>query len=118
MSKASRRGRKLYLEAYEWYNAALGHKTISITEKAYELLLREKKPRESFSEAIKTLAKDRGKLQDSFGAWKMSDDEEERIFSSLNKNWKKWNNLTTADLAGSGRKHASVSETKRPPKGP
>jgi predicted CopG family antitoxin len=91
----------------------LGHKTISITREAYELLSREKKGRESFSEMIKRLAKERGELEDSFGAWKMSDDEEERIFSSLNKNWKKWNNLTTADLAGSGRKNASVSEMKR-----
>jgi predicted CopG family antitoxin len=67
----------------------LGHKTISITEEAYELLSREKKGRESFSEVIKRLAKERGKLKDSFGAWKMSDDEEERIFPSLKKNWKR-----------------------------
>src|SRR2546425_7817731 len=56
---------------------------------------------------------EQGKLKDSLGAWKMSDAEEERIFSGLNKNWKKWNKLTTADLAGSGRKHASASEMKR-----
>jgi len=91
----------------------LGHKTISITKEAYELLSREKKGSESFSEVIKRLATERGKLKDSLGAWKMSDEEEERIFSGLNKNWKKWNKLTTADLAGSGRKHASVSEMKR-----
>ncbi len=62
---------------------------------------------------IRSLAKERGKFKDSLGAWKMSDEEEERIFSSLNKNWMRWNKLTTADLAGSGKKHASVSEMKR-----
>jgi predicted CopG family antitoxin len=67
----------------------LGQKTISITKEAYELLSREKKGRESLSEVIKRLAKERGKLKDSFGAWKMSDDEEERMFSNLKKNWKK-----------------------------
>ena len=86
----------------------MGRKTISITEEAYELLSREKKGSESFSEVIKRLAEERGKLKDSLGGWKMSDEEEERIFSSLNKNWKKWNKLTTADLAGSGKKHATV----------
>jgi hypothetical protein len=31
----------------------------------------------------------RGRLSDSLGAWKMSDEEEKRIFSSLQENWKK-----------------------------
>jgi len=32
---------------------------------------------------------ERAKLKDSLGAWKMSDEEEERTFSSLKKNWKR-----------------------------
>ncbi len=67
----------------------MGVKTLTITEEAYELLAREKKGKESFSEVIKRLARERGELKDSFGTWKMTDDEEERIFSSLKKNWKK-----------------------------
>jgi hypothetical protein len=31
----------------------------------------------------------KGRLSYSFGAWKMSDEEEERIFSSLKENWKR-----------------------------
>jgi hypothetical protein len=31
----------------------------------------------------------RGGLSSSLGAWKMSDEEEARIFSSLKENWKK-----------------------------
>ena len=30
-----------------------------------------------------------GKLRDSYGTWKISDKEEKRIFSGLQKNWKK-----------------------------
>src|SRR2546425_5808741 len=35
------------------------------------------------------LTRERGRLSDSLGAWNMSDEEEERIVSSLKKNWKK-----------------------------
>lgn len=67
----------------------MGVKTLTITEEAYELLSREKKGKESFSEVIKRLARERGELKDSFGAWTMTDQEEERIFFGLKKNWKK-----------------------------
>ena len=30
-----------------------------------------------------------GRLSESLGAWNMSDEEEERIFSSLKENWKR-----------------------------
>ena len=57
---------------------------------------------------------ERGKLKDSLGAWKMSDKEEKRILSALKKDWRNATLAirTTADLAGSGKKHASVSEMK------
>jgi len=44
----------------------------------------------------------------------MSDKEEKRILSALKKDWRNATLAirTTADLAGSGKKHASVSEMK------
>ena len=81
----------------------MGVKTLTITEEAYELLAREKKGKESFSEVIKRLARERGELKDSFGVWTMTDQEEEKIFSSLKKNWKK----TTVAIRG--RLGASLS---------
>ncbi len=35
------------------------------------------------------LAKERGGLRDSYGAWTMSDEEEAEIFSNLKTKWKK-----------------------------
>jgi len=35
------------------------------------------------------LIRERGRLRDSLGAWNMSDEEEEKIFSSLKENWKR-----------------------------
>jgi len=69
-------------------NRALGVKKITITEEAYKMLAKEKKENESFSEVIKRLIKDRGRLSDSFGAWKMSDAEAREIFSNLRRRWK------------------------------
>ena len=37
----------------------------------------------------KTVGKERGQLKDSFGSWTMTDEEEEKIFSGLKKNWKR-----------------------------
>ena len=59
------------------YNMAT--KTISITEKTHETLLREKKNKESFTDTILRITKKSGKLADCFGAWKMTDEEEEKI---------------------------------------
>ena len=67
----------------------MGVKTLTITEEAYQLLAREKKAKESFSEVIKRLTNERGKLTDSLGTWKMNDQEEERIFSEFKTHWKK-----------------------------
>ena len=77
----------------------MGVKTITVTEEAYRMLAKEKKEDESFSEVIKRLTKERGKLSDSLGAWKMTDEEAEEIFSSLRRNWKK----STARLRSNAR---------------
>jgi predicted CopG family antitoxin len=65
----------------------MGTKTISITEEAYEALLREKVNKESFTETILRITKTSGKIADCFGAWKMTDKEEEAIASQLSKGW-------------------------------
>ena len=70
-------------------NTVMGVKTITVTEEAYKMLAKEKKEDESFSEVIKRLTRERGKLSDSLGAWKMTDQEAQEIFSSLKRHWKK-----------------------------
>ena len=62
-------------------------KTISITEEAYEALLREKVNKESFTDTILRITKKSGKIADCFGAWKMTDEEEEAIATQLSKGW-------------------------------
>jgi predicted CopG family antitoxin len=65
----------------------MGTKTISITEEAYDALLREKVNKESFTETILRITKKSGKIADCFGAWKMTNEEEEAIASQLSKGW-------------------------------
>lgn len=66
----------------------MGTKNISITEEAYIALQREKRDSESFTETILRLTKRSGRLADSFGAWKMTDEEESRLKRELSKSWK------------------------------
>jgi predicted CopG family antitoxin len=63
-------------------------KTISITQKAYDALLREKKAKESFTDTILRITKKSGKLTDCFGTWKMTDEEEETIRNELSEGWR------------------------------
>jgi len=65
----------------------MGTKPISITEEAYEALLREKTNKESFSDTILSITKKSGKIADCFGTWKMTDKEEEAIRIELSKGW-------------------------------
>jgi predicted CopG family antitoxin len=65
----------------------MGTKTISITEEAYEALLREKANKESFTDTILRITKKSGKIADCFGTWKMTDKEEEAIRIELSKGW-------------------------------
>jgi predicted CopG family antitoxin len=62
-------------------------KTISITQKAYEALLKEKKNNESFTETILRITKKSNKIADCFGALKMSNDEEEAFRRELSQGW-------------------------------
>src|SRR5437867_3477368 len=70
------------------HTASMVTKNISITNEAYEALRREKRKEESFTEAILRLTRSRGKLSDSFGSWKLSDEEEAAIKRELSKGWK------------------------------
>jgi predicted CopG family antitoxin len=65
----------------------MGTKTISITEEAYDALLREKANKESFTDTILRITKKSGKIADCFGTWKMTDKEEEAIRIELSKGW-------------------------------
>jgi predicted CopG family antitoxin len=75
-------------------------KTISITEEAYEALLREKTDKESFTETILRITKKSGKLSDSFGAWKMTDEEAEKMRSDLDKGWQRAQERMTHEMSG------------------
>jgi predicted CopG family antitoxin len=63
----------------------MGTKTISITDEAYEALLREKADKESFTETILRITKKSGKIADCFGTWKMTDEEEKASQIELSK---------------------------------
>jgi predicted CopG family antitoxin len=62
-------------------------KDISITDEAYNALLREKRENESFTQTILRLAGKTGKLSDCFGGWKMADDEEALTTTELRDGW-------------------------------
>ncbi len=73
---------------YIYTYTVMATKTISITEEAYEALLSEKQNSESFTQTILRLTKKKGKLADSFGKWKMTDQEEQKIQSELSEGWR------------------------------
>jgi predicted CopG family antitoxin len=71
-------------------------KNISITEEVYNKLLKIKKEDESFSELFLRLLKtQKVKLENSFGAWNLSEKEKKEIWSDITsrsgRNWKKPN---------------------------
>lgn len=69
----------------------MGVKTITISLKAYEALLREKRAGESFSDVILRLIKHKSDIMDLAGAWKDIDDEYiERVFKDIREVWSKW----------------------------
>jgi len=68
----------------------MGSKTITISEKAYWALKKEKLENESFSDVIIRLTKRFGKIMESFGKWEMSDEEEAMIKIDLSEVWNSW----------------------------
>jgi len=74
-------------------------KTISITDEAYEALLREKKNKESFTETILRITSESGKLKDCFGTWKMTDKEEKAILNELSEGWRMTQERTSNEVS-------------------
>jgi predicted CopG family antitoxin len=67
----------------------MGTRTITIIDKAYEALKGEKGKDESFSDVVLKLTKRRGRLSDSFGKWKMTDEEYKKIKKEMKKSCSK-----------------------------
>lgn len=65
-------------------------KNISITDRIYFKLLKEKKGEESFSEVIARLLSRKGRISDYFGKWEIRDEEVEEFRKELETMWKKW----------------------------
>ena len=65
-------------------------KTISIMEDVYELLVRQKKPNESFSEELRRLVPKKGDIMECAGLWAHMSDKEaqdmKRTIKQLRKN--------------------------------
>ncbi|MHA1728388.1 MAG: antitoxin VapB family protein [Promethearchaeota archaeon] len=72
----------------------MASKNISITEDVYNKLLKIKGDNESFSELFLRLLKiQKTKLEKSFGAWNLSEEEKKDIWNDIpirtSRNWKK-----------------------------
>ena len=69
----------------------MGVKTITITLKAYQALLKHKKEGESFSDVIIRLTKTCGDLLDLAGAWSdVTPEEAEKTLLEIREAWRKW----------------------------
>ena len=66
----------------------MAHKTITISVKAYEVLLRLKEPRESFTDVILRLTSRRSLLEFA-GKWRGDPGELEEALSELRSAWRR-----------------------------
>jgi len=68
-------------------------KTITISLKAYEALLREKRPGESFSDVILRLVEKSGDIMDLAGCWSdVDDDFVNEFLGAVRRAWEDWRN--------------------------
>jgi len=75
-------------------------KNISITEEVYNKLLKVKREDESFSELFLRLLKiQKNTLEESFGAWNLSKEEEREIWAGLTtRKGRSWNKSDLEEL--------------------
>ncbi|HMF33870.1 MAG TPA: antitoxin VapB family protein [Candidatus Lokiarchaeia archaeon] len=66
-------------------------KTITITETAYNLLKRKKRPDESFSDLITRFFGENVSIVEFYGAWEGDDEEWSEIWHTIQIGWKNWN---------------------------
>lgn len=73
----------------------MAHKTITVSEEAYEILASHKKPGESFTEVIKRKLgpKPRRSILEHRGAWVGTDEELESIFREIEEMWRQSSKL-------------------------
>ncbi len=65
-------------------------KTITITENAYNLLKRKKRPQESFSELITRVFGEKSSILDLYGAWNGTEEEWDLILKGIKNAWQNW----------------------------
>jgi predicted CopG family antitoxin len=70
----------------------MGHKTITISEEAYQILASLKKEKESFTHVIKRVLGDRSPrpLSGFAGRWEGSPQELEEIFGEMDREWERY----------------------------
>ncbi len=79
-----------HIYMYVYIYTYMGTKTISILDEAYDALKREKEKSESFSDVILRLSRNRGKIRDSFGKWKMTNKEVKSFREDLRDSWQRF----------------------------
>jgi predicted CopG family antitoxin len=71
---------------------SVGHRTITISDEAYEILHKMKKEGESFTEVIKRVASERSKrpLSSFAGGWAGDPKELDTLFRDLDTGWRRY----------------------------
>ncbi|MBN2335749.1 antitoxin VapB family protein [Candidatus Bathyarchaeota archaeon] len=70
----------------------MGHRNITISDEAYEILARLKRDKESFTDVIKRVFKEQGKkpLAQFAGTWQGNPEELDAIMDTINAQWKEY----------------------------